>query len=87
MIHLGQFVFQRWHREILPALGVLASSCSRSIENEGLTRKPLCAIVPLHGMKNERTERLKAALIAALIATAILALGLAEEAFGILPNH
>lgn len=52
-----------------------------------MTRKPLCAIVPLHGMKNERTERLKAALIAALIATAILALGLAEEALGILPNH
>jgi len=38
-------------------------------------------------MKNERTERLKAALIAALIATAILALGLLESALGLTPNH
>jgi len=87
VIHLGQFVFQRWHREILPPLGALARPCSRSIENEGLTRKPLCAIVRAHGMKNERTERLKAALIAALIATAILALGLLESALGLTPNH
>lgn len=38
-------------------------------------------------MKTTTKQRLKAALIAALIATAILALGLAEEALGILPNH
>lgn len=38
-------------------------------------------------MKNERNERLKAALIAALIATAILALGLLESALGLTPNH
>ena len=38
-------------------------------------------------MKNERNERLKAALIAALIAATILALGLAEAALGLTPNH
>ena len=72
---------------ILPALGVLARPRSRLPDSVGLTRKAVCEIVPLHGMKNETKRRLKAALIAALIATAILALGLAEEALGILPNH
>ena len=38
-------------------------------------------------MKNERNERLKAALIGLLIATAILALGLAEAALNLTPNH
>lgn len=44
-------------------------------------------MMALHGMKNKRTERLKAAVIAALIATAILALGLIESALGLTPNH
>ena len=87
VIHLGQFVFQRWHHGILPPPHVLASPCSRPIEKEVLTRKAVSAKLALHGMKNETKRRLKAALIAALIATAILALGLAEEALGILPNH
>lgn len=52
-----------------------------------MTRKAVSAKLALHGMKNETKRRLKAALIAGLIATAILALGLAEEALGILPNH
>ena len=38
-------------------------------------------------MKNKRNERIKAALLAAAIATAILALGLIESALGLTPNH
>jgi len=38
-------------------------------------------------MKTTTKQRLKAALIAALIATAILALGLIESALGLTPNH
>ena len=38
-------------------------------------------------MKNETKQRLKAAAIAALIASAILALGLIESALGLTPNH
>jgi hypothetical protein len=37
-------------------------------------------------MKNKRTERLKAAVIAALIVATILILGQLEQAAG-LPNH
>jgi hypothetical protein len=44
-------------------------------------------MLALHGMKNKRNERLKAAAIAALIATAILALGLWEASQGLTPNH
>lgn len=56
-------------------------------KNEGLTRKAVYATLALHGMKNETKQRLKAAAIAALIATAILALGLIESALGLTPNH
>jgi len=44
-------------------------------------------MLALHGMKNKRNERIKAALLAAAIATAILALGLIESALGLTPNH
>ena len=56
-------------------------------DSEGLTRKTLYANLPPYSMKNKRTERLKAAVIAALIASAILALGLIESALGLTPNH
>jgi hypothetical protein len=44
-------------------------------------------MMALHGMKNETKQRLKAAAIAALIASAILALGLWEASQGLTPNH
>jgi hypothetical protein len=52
-----------------------------------LTHKPLYAILRLHSMKNERNERLKAALIVAAILTTAALLGALEQAAGFLPNH
>jgi hypothetical protein len=71
----------------MPDRTTLSSPGSRAAENEVLTRKTVYATVALHGMKNETKQRLRAALVAALIATAILALGLIESALGLTPNH
>ena len=40
-----------------------------------------------YSMKNERNERLKAALIVAAILTTAALLGALEQAAGFLPNH
>jgi len=52
-----------------------------------LTRKTFYANLRLHSMKNERNERLKAALIVAAILTTAALLGALEQAAGFLPNH
>jgi hypothetical protein len=52
-----------------------------------LTHKAFYDSLRLHSMKNERNERLKAALIAAAILTAMALLGALEQAAGFLPNH
>lgn len=52
-----------------------------------LTRKTLYANLRPYSMKNERNERLKAALIVAAILTTAALLGALEQAAGFLPNH
>jgi hypothetical protein len=51
-----------------------------------LTRKTLYANLRPYGMKNKRTERLKAAALAVLAIAALLLLGWLEQQAG-LPNH
>ena len=75
--------FESWHDTILPTPSPLARPCSRFPEDRGLTRKALSAIVRARSMKNETKQRLKAALILAAIATAIVIQGLLETN----PNH
>ena len=53
---------------------------------EGLTHKALYARLRPYGMKNETKQRIKAALLAAAILTAMALLGALEQAAG-LPNH
>ncbi len=83
--------FKFWH-----ALRHTMSDANSKPENIGdsgksvrqvLTRKTLYANLRLHSMKNERNERLKAALIVAAILTTAALLGALEQAAGFLPNH
>ena len=60
---------------------------SAKSHTQGLTHKPLYANLRLHGMKNETKQRLKAALLAAAILTAMALLGALEQAAGLTPNH